>query len=208
MAKSNVVGKEVLRAPSVPDTYWEVEVTLDKKSKHFEINIPKHIADATDHNSISAKSYDLAVSGAREVWYQYLTATVKNTKVIRYIYAKSIQGNMITSSPTLIRTNYGIGISYEVGWKIDIGANSFFCRFGDYEEYMSNKRNQTLQKIETHSVFDRHNHYVYKEWTPELELFFENTVNALVNLIERVDDFFGENGQHLLENIKTNQKLL
>lgn len=202
MAKANIIGTEYFSDSA--NERWSAEVYIDKKTRLFHIYVPAHIAQAsmpTDRvgDIIRDDSYEKVVTQARSLWKTYLLAAVVNTKVIRY--------KLATSNNQLIRTDHGIGISFQVGYRIDMGDNSFFCE-RTYAEYKEHPMNRQLEKIEQHSIFERSNHWVYKDWTQDLEKFFESTVEALDALEQRVSDFFGEDGQNLLDSIESGPKLL
>lgn len=192
---------------------WKAEIFLSSDRK-FYIWIPDYIALLTMGNTsnqrVYSDSYDDVISAAGKIWREYLIASVEEVKVIRYFYARQLPGDGVLNRGFRHdgKVQRGLGIGYQIGYRMKLGMCVYY-HDRPYAEYRAAPMNQKLELIDTsQDAFSKIKDWQYVEWTPQLEKFFAETSNALENLIEKVDTYFGENPEQLLDSIKQQKKLL
>lgn len=187
---------------------WKAEVFLNSDHE-FYISIPNEIVHVTGIERIYNHTYEGVITAAGHVWQKYLLASVKEVRVIRYFYARQIRGDrFLNRGFDEHMVHHGLGLGYEIGYKIEIGDCIYFHN-RSYADWKAHPMNQSLEKLVTgQDAFQQIKDWQYVEWTPELERFFEETTKSLNALIKKVDAFFGENPDVLLNNVKTQKNLL
>ena len=95
-------------------------------------------------------------------------------------------------------------MDFQVLYKFLIGEEEFYST-GNYEQSRQPKMGM---RMGGHKMVRKDSHVGYGDYTiiphtEELHQFFKNTSAGLENLILKINDFFGEDESHLLENIKT-----
>lgn len=204
MAKRDIIAGK-FQFVGNPGQLWQGNVMFSNTGKNFYIKVPSDIASKMDQNMVYGDTYEETKRFGEQLYKRFISNSVIETKVIRYQFDMAKPGSVFDTHH--IRGRYGIAFTYDVGYKVISGKNEYFYSIPYAEYEAATSTNATKERIEEHSLFERHKHPVYIDWTPEAEDFMRKLCEAIETLTDRVFEFFGEHGCNLLENIKNNSNI-
>ncbi len=184
--------------------YYQRTVTFSLKSKKFIVNLPKECTKVLPYWEISAESMKELEERFTQASNDYCSKTAKRRKVIVYRIEPHLVENEVPLDPGNPGGDKGVGLSV-------------FATVMNELTYESERRRKTYEEIDssipvplghTWSRLDElHDGYQVIDWTPEREEFFRKLGVALIELVKRCHDEFGEK-QKLLKAIDNGSRLL
>ena len=199
-----------------------ITISLFTKTKKFEvIDFPGEIetwyaskqtneASAADKRKtfsgrICAESYNECVAKAKDIYNQYYSLQVRESKVIAY----KLQYNKPGNRNMQLGPKYALGIEYDILYRIYVGEEEFLS-VKPYELAKMPEEGHRLGEVLMKPTAYSHNwsNFIIIDHTDELEVFFSNLVKGLNDMIDKIQMFFGDGSDHLLSNISNNINLL
>ena len=206
-----VMGKEIYLSKRGGITHSYI-VKFSQKNKRFFIIVPLEFEIVRDKSAswsgkIFGDTYDGVRSEFMELADKYYATTLICEKVI--IYKVPVNNPNNFKNKGIIATmsyapKIAIGVDYKIKYKITMGDRVL----------ISGDQFDNLQQRSTFSTNDKEYEEIKqvqsKGWkiinhTDEMEQWFVDFGKKLIKLIENVEEFFGEDEQSLLDNIKNNK---
>lgn len=153
---------------------------------------------------ISADSYDACVKLARDIYTEFYNQEITETKIIAYkVKFNNKDKNDIFHAPSL-----ALGIEYIVLYRIMIGEEAFISK----DTYENSKAPDVGTRLGGARMSIENGHHGYYDWqkipyTEKTHDFFKKVSAGLSGMIEKVNDFFGKDSAHFIENLNSGKLL-
>ena len=194
---------------------YEFNYKLNTETGVFTINLPDYLKTSLT-NITYGKIQDKSFENLKNEFFKLIVQYIDTKRVVKTIIAYQIRidkphhrvedDRNWTGGKSEIPggLQYGIQLQWKVLKESDLdGHKSYYFRDATGEDIagVSTVINHRWWPgdIEDYKVID---------YTPELEKWFENLEEGLWQLLIKVDEFFGENTEHLLDNIQKQGYLL
>lgn len=221
------VGTErIYHKGSGKEIYCNIYFTVKSKIFHIQ-DFPQEIKDwygakltrESNHTSklykgaITAASYDECVALGRKVYSDYYEQQISEVKIICYQlkcnYPRPEFFGHKDRRDLYHAPSLAIGIQYRVLYRITIGDENFLSS-QPYEQARLPEEGVRLgaplmEREDTNS--GTYNNWEKIPYTEEAHEFFKTVKNGLLQMITRVNDFFGEDANHLLNSISSGRTL-
>lgn len=179
-----VVSRESVRINDQP--FMKV-TNYSAKSQRFSIKLPSWIAEATRTEDAYGKTQDDVESNFRKICKDYDESRKKVTKVIAYLIEINKYQDYSKKDISFCHCANAIGFEYKVLFERELDGRKKY--------YTEDDRR-----------IDLTNHEIIP-WSEEAEVFFSRTDSALLDLIDKVDDFFKDK-EKLQLSIESRKPLL
>lgn len=208
--------------------YVYCQINFFGKTKHFQIvDFPEDIKlwygakqtrekEYGNHvfsGEITAKSYDECVALGNKIYSEFYDQNIREEKIICY------QLKMNYPIPEFhghrdrkdmhFSPNLAIGIQYKTVFRITIGEETFISD-SCYEDCKQPEQGIRLggAKMWREDGNSGMNDWTKIPYTEEANLFFKNVEKGLLEMITKVDSFFGSDSSVLLEKINSGKALM
>ena len=162
-----VVSRETVSVNSKPF----VKITVySVKNKLFSIKLPSWIAEATRTEDAYGNTQDSLETNFRKICKDYDESQRKVTKVIAYLIEINRYQDASKKDITFCNCDNALGFEYKVLFEKELDGRKKYYTENDRREDLSN-----------HTIIP---------WTEDAEAFFARTDAALIELIDKVGDFF------------------
>jgi hypothetical protein len=169
-------------------------------------------SNAIHNGKISADSYDKCVELANKVYTEFYDQEIREEKIICYQikmnHPRPEFHGLSDRKDIAFCAGLAISIDYKIMYRIYIGQEAFISKY-NYEQ--SKAAEGSVSKSNAALISENSNGGLY-DWhkiiyTTEAHEFFEMVQNSLLNMIQKVDSFFGDSPGALLEKIESGKFL-
>ncbi|WP_133942843.1 hypothetical protein [Epilithonimonas xixisoli] len=154
--------------------------------------------------NITGKSYDECKNLAIKVFSEYYDQCITEERIIAY----KIKSNSKETSDISFAPNTALGLEFHVLWRIKIGDETFISP-ANYEASKRPESGIRLGGPQMTREDGRQGYYDYQKipYTEETHNFFINVVTGLEAMIIKVNEFFGKDSNHFIDNLSKGKLL-